>query len=74
MTLNRICTTEEYMKRGFTKEEVPMIKRSDELFNRKQLIGWTKEEEEEYYKLVEILKIQQKTLDKQKSMSYNKYR
>ena len=57
MILNRICTTEEYMKQGFTEKEVPMIKRSDELFNRKQLIGWTKEEEEEYYKLVEILKI-----------------
>lgn len=57
MILNRICTTGEYMKQGFTEKEVPMIKRSDELFNRKQLIGWTKEEEEEYYKLVEILKI-----------------
>ena len=57
MILNRICTTEEYMKQGFTEKEVPMIKRSDELFNRKQLIGWTKEEEEKYYKLVEILKI-----------------
>ena len=57
MILNRICTTEEYMKQGFTEKEVPMIKRSDELFNRKQLIGWTKEEKEEYYKLVEILKI-----------------
>ena len=73
MILNRICTTEEYMKQGFTEKEIPMIKRSDELFNRKQLIGQTKEEEE-YYKLVEILKIQQKTLDKQKSMCYNKYR
>lgn len=57
MALNRICTTEEYMKQGFTEEEVPMIKRSDELFNKKQLEGWTEEEEEEYYKLVEILKI-----------------
>ena len=73
MTLNRICTTKEYMKQGFTKEEIPMIKRSDELFNKRQLEGWTKEEEE-YYKLVEILKIQQKTLDKQKSTCYNKSR
>ena len=57
MTLNKIHTTEEYMAQGFTKEEVPMIKRSDELFNKRQLEGWTEEEEEEYYKLVEILKI-----------------
>lgn len=57
MTLNRICTTEEYMKQGFTEEEVPMIKRSDELFNKRQLEGWTDEEEKEYYELVEILKI-----------------
>lgn len=57
MALNKIYTKEEYLAQGFTEEEVPMIKRSDELFNKRQLEGWTEEEEKEYYKLVEILKI-----------------
>lgn len=53
MILNTIFTDEEYMAQGFTAEEVPMARRSDELFNCRDV--WTEEEEEEYHKLVIML-------------------
>lgn len=34
MTKNTIFTDKEYMAQGFTAQEVPMIKRHDELFNK----------------------------------------
>ena len=37
LNLNTIYTDEEYMAQGFTKEEVPMIRKHDELFNKYQL-------------------------------------
>lgn len=50
MIMNTIFTDEEYMAQGFTAEEVPMVRRSDVLFNCRD--EWTEEEAEEYYELV----------------------
>lgn len=53
MFKNTIFTDKEYMAQGFTHEEVPMVRRSDELFNRRD--EWTEEEENEYNELVKKL-------------------
>lgn len=34
MTKNTIFTDAEYMKQGFTAQEVPMVRRHDVLFNK----------------------------------------
>ena len=34
MTLNIIYTDNEYMAQGFTAQEVPKVRRHDELFNK----------------------------------------
>ena len=34
MTLNKIKTNEEYMAEGFTADEVALIRKHDELFNK----------------------------------------
>lgn len=44
---NTICTNEEYMKQGFTKEELPLIKMHDRLFNRFNTL--TEDEKEVYF-------------------------
>lgn len=55
--LNEICTDEQYIAQGFTVEEVPMIRRHDELFNKSVTDSLTSEEEEEMYNLIETLGI-----------------
>ena len=55
--LNKIYTDNEYMAQGFTQEEVPMIRKHDELFNKFIVEGLTKEEEIEMMNLIKILKI-----------------
>jgi hypothetical protein len=57
MTFNKIYTDKEYLAQGFTKEEVPMIRKHDILFNKYQVGEATEEEAEEMFKLVEILGI-----------------
>lgn len=53
MTKNIIHTNEEYMAMGFTAEEVPMIRRHDELFNMGT--SRTEAETEEMFNLIEKL-------------------
>lgn len=53
MTMNKIYTNEEYIAQGFTAEEVPMIRRHDELFNLGE--NRTAEENEEMFNLIEKL-------------------
>lgn len=53
VSYNTIYTDEEYMAQGFTAEEVPMIRRHDELFNLHD--DRTEQETEEMYELVKKL-------------------
>ena len=53
--MNKIYSNEEYMNQGFTREEVEKVRRSDELFNNWDNL--TEEEKEEYYALVEELRL-----------------
>ena len=53
--MNKIYSNEEYMSQGFTREEVAKVRRSDELFNNWDNL--TEEEKEEYYALVEELRL-----------------
>ena len=62
MTLNKIKTNEEYMAEGFTAEELPLIRKHDELFNKYQIMhnggNWdtlTEEQIEEYTHLQKVL-------------------
>lgn len=56
--MNKIYSDEEYKKQGFTTEEVPLIKKHDELINKQIIKGsLSEEEEQELYSLIEILKI-----------------
>ena len=57
MILNKICSDAEYLAQGFLPEELKDIRRSDVLFNKYKLEGWTPTEEAEYYGLVEKLGI-----------------
>ena len=57
MTYNKIYTDAEYMAQGFTKEEVPMIRRHDELFNMWKDGNITEEEKTEMYDLIKKLGI-----------------
>ena len=57
VTLNKICTDEEYLAQGFTPEELEDARRSDILQNKYHLVGWTADEEAEYYALVDRLGI-----------------
>ena len=54
-TLNKIYTNKEYMAQGFTKEEVPLIKEHDKLFNKYVLEGLTEIENERMDYLVKVL-------------------
>ena len=47
MTLNTIFTDAEYIAQGFRPDEVEDIRRSDILFNKYKLEGWTPDEEAE---------------------------
>jgi len=50
---NTIYTIEEYIAQGFTAEEAPKVRKTDEMFN-----DWdnlTDEQKEEYFALVEEL-------------------
>ena len=56
--MNKIYSDEEYKKQGFTTEEIPLIKKHDELINKQIIKGSLSEEEEkELYSLIEILKL-----------------
>lgn len=62
MKLNTIYTDAEYIAQGFTAEEVPLIRKHDELFNEYTLkFGdcWgnnlTDKQWEEYVELVKVL-------------------
>lgn len=56
--MNKIYSNEEYKKQGFTTEEVPLIKKHDELINKQIIKGsLLEEEEQELYSLIEILKL-----------------
>ena len=57
MILNKICSDAEYLAQGFLPEELKDIRRSDILYNKHMLEGWTPAEETEYYGLVEKLGI-----------------
>ena len=57
LDLPRVQTDEEYLANGFTVEELPLIRRYDEL-----MVGWiehepTPEEEKESAELIKILGI-----------------
>lgn len=53
MTKNTIYTIEEYIAQGFTTEEAPKVRKTDEMFNNWDNL--TSEEKEEYFALVEEL-------------------
>ena len=53
MKKNTIYTNEEYLAQGFTREELPLIRRHDEMFNRYDEL--TEEEKEELYELIDRL-------------------
>lgn len=56
--MNKIYSEEEYKKQGFATEEVPLIKKHDELINKQIINGSLSEKEEkELYSLIEILKL-----------------
>ena len=55
--LNKIFTDAEYIAQGFRPDEVADIRRSDILYNKHVLEGWTPEEEAEYFRLVKKLGI-----------------
>ena len=58
MLYNKIYTDKEYMAQGFTKKEVPMIRRHDILFNQYKRDGFlTEREEEELMHLIKVLEI-----------------
>jgi hypothetical protein len=50
---NTIYTIEEYIKQGFTAEEAPKVRKTDEMFNRWEEL--TEGEKEEYFALVKEL-------------------
>lgn len=50
---NTINTIEEYVAQGFTAEEAPKVRKTDEMFNNWDNL--TPEEKEEYFTLVEEL-------------------
>ena len=50
---NTIYTIEEYIAQGFTAEEAPKVRKTDEMFNNWDNL--TPEEKEEYFALVEEL-------------------
>jgi hypothetical protein len=52
-TKNTVYTIEEYIAQGFTREEAPKAKRSDELFNNWEEL--TEEEKEEYFAICKEL-------------------
>lgn len=60
--MNKIYTDKEYFEQGFTTEELPMIRKHDELFNEYQRqfgTNWqlTEQQWEEYNNLVIALKL-----------------
>ena len=60
--MNKIYTDKEYLEQGFTTEELPMIRKHDELFNEYQRqfgTNWqlTEQQWEEYNNLVIALKL-----------------
>lgn len=55
--LNEVCTTEEYIKEGFTIEEVALIREHDILYNTNYIIGLSDKEKIRLYDLIDILKI-----------------
>ena len=56
--MNKIYSDEEYKKQGFTTKEVPLIKKHDELINKRIIKrSLSEEEEKELYSLIEILKL-----------------
>ena len=57
MRYNTIHTDEEYMAQGFTAQEVPMIRRHDELFNKDVDGIITAEEEAEMVAIIKTLGI-----------------
>lgn len=58
MTLNKILTDEEYMADGFTAEELPLIRKHDELFNKYQIMhdggNWDTLTEEQWKEFIDI--------------------
>lgn len=52
---NTIFTDEEYMKQGFTKEECPLIREHDILFNLNKDGKATEEQRERMFNLINIL-------------------
>ena len=55
MTMNKIYTDAEYLAQGFKPDELDDIRRSDILFNKRDM--WTKGEEHEYYQLIKKLEL-----------------
>lgn len=57
MKYNIIYTDKEYMAQGFTREEVPMIRKHDELYNEYTALGRPDDYEHlaEMYELAEKL-------------------
>lgn len=55
--LNEVCTTDGYIKEGFTMEEVALIREHDVLYNTSCTIGLSDKEKMRLYDLVDILKI-----------------
>lgn len=55
MKYNTIYTTEEYMKQGFTVEEVPMVREHDRLYNKTVDGLATQEEIDRMHGLVKVL-------------------
>ena len=57
IVLNKIYTDKEYMEQGFTKEECPLIRKHDLLFNRYVLEGLTEKERDELEDLRVFLRL-----------------
>lgn len=56
--MNKIYSDEEYKKQGFSIEEIPLIKKHDELINKQIIKGnLSEEEEKDLYNLIKILKL-----------------
>jgi hypothetical protein len=56
--MNKIYSDEEYKKQGFATEEIPLIKKHDELINKQIVKGnLLEEEEKELYNLIKTLKL-----------------
>lgn len=55
---NRIGTDEEYLAEGFRKDEIPLVRRHDILFNQYQRYGYLKPRKKaEMFELVERLEL-----------------